>query len=171
MYIELEYSSYIKIVQALEPSLVSECNTQMQHDKLDLALKIYAHIHHTHCPYNDKHWRIQENIRMRFVPIDRCLDLSDSNKRLIFIFFTIVMSRQPHWFRTWTESPLRVASQRSNQLGQRVRPAGEKLAGRLDCHIPPFLNGTRHPCLSTRHFHQAREKHDNQSALSELSMR
>ena len=81
------------------------------------------------------------------------------------------MSRQPHWFRTWTESPLRVASQRSNQLGQRVRPAGEKLAGRLDCHIPPFLNGTRHPCLAIRHFHQAREKHDNQSALSELSMR
>ena len=57
------------------------------------------------------------------------------------------MSRQPHWFRTWTESPLRVASQRSNQLGQRVRPAGEKLAGRLDCHIPPFLNGTRHHAL------------------------
>ena len=28
----------------------------------------------------------------------------------------------------------RVASQRSNQLSQRVRPAGEKLAGRLDCH-------------------------------------
>ena len=83
----------------------------------------------------------------------------------------IVMSRQPHWFRTWTESPLRVASQRSNQLGQRVRPAGEKLAGRLNCHIPPFLNGTRHHCLATRHFHQAREKHDNQSALSELSMR
>ena len=27
-------------------------------------------------------------------------------------------------------------------FGQRVRPAGEKLAGRLDCHIPLFLNGT-----------------------------
>ena len=87
------------------------------------------------------------------------------------VWFIIVMSRQPHWFRTWTESPLRVTSQRSNQLSQRVRPTGEKLAGRLDCHIPPFLNGTRHPCLATRHFHQAREKHDNQSSLSELSMR
>ena len=77
----------------------------------------------------------------------------------------------PAGFETWADSTLRVASQRSNQLGQRVRPAGEKLAGRLDCHIPPFLNGTRHPYLATRHFHQAREKHDNQSALSELSMR
>ena len=64
----------------------------------------------------------------------------------------------PTGIRTWTDSPLRVTSQRSNQLGQRVRPAGEKLAGRLDCHIPPFLNGTRHPCLATRHSHQAREK-------------
>ena len=72
----------------------------------------------------------------------------------------------PAGFETWA-----VASQRSNQFSQRVRPAGEKLAGRLDCHIPPFPNGTRHPCLATRHFHQAREKHDNQSALSELSMR
>ena len=76
----------------------------------------------------------------------------------------------PTGIRTWTDSPLWVASQRSNQLGQSVRPAGEKLAGRLDCHIPPFLNGTRHPCLATRHSHQAREKHDNQSALSELSV-
>ena len=31
----------------------------------------------------------------------------------------------------------------------------EKPAGRLDYHIPPFLNGTRHPCLATRHSHQA----------------
>ena len=40
----------------------------------------------------------------------------------------------PAGFETWADSTLRVASQRSNQLGQRVRPAGEKLAGRLDCH-------------------------------------
>ena len=40
----------------------------------------------------------------------------------------------PAGFETWADSPLRLASQRSNQLGQRVRPAGEKLAGRLDCH-------------------------------------
>ena len=52
------------------------------------------------------------------------------------------MSRQPHWFRTWTESPLRVVSQRSNQLGQRVRPAREKLAGRLDCHISLSLTAS-----------------------------
>ena len=52
------------------------------------------------------------------------------------------MSRQPHWFRTWTESPLRVVSQRSNQLVQRVRPAGEKLAGRLDCHISLSLTAS-----------------------------
>ena len=58
----------------------------------------------------------------------------------------------PAGFETWADSTLRVASQRSNQFGQRVRPAGEKLAGQLDCHIPPFLNGTRHPCLATRHF-------------------
>ena len=49
-----------------------------------------------------------------------------------------------------------VASQRCNQYGQRVRPASEMLAGRLGCHIPPFLNGTRHPCLVTCHSHQAR---------------
>ena len=52
------------------------------------------------------------------------------------------MPRQPHWFRTWTESPLRVVSQRSNQLVQRVRPAGEKLAGRLDCHISLSLTAS-----------------------------
>ena len=40
----------------------------------------------------------------------------------------------PAGFETWADSTLRVASQRSNQLGQRVRPAGEKLAGRLYCH-------------------------------------
>ena len=40
--------------------------------------------------------------------------------------------------------------------GQRVRPPSEKLAGQLDCHIPPSLNGTRHPCLAARHSHQAR---------------
>ena len=43
-------------------------------------------------------------------------------------------STTPLVFRTWVDSLIRVASQRSNQFGQRVRPAGEKLAGWLDCH-------------------------------------
>ena len=51
--------------------------------------------------------------------------------------------RQPHWG--------------SNQFGQRVRPASGRLTGQLDFHIPPFLNGTRHPCLATHHSHQARD--------------
>ena len=41
----------------------------------------------------------------------------------------------PTGIRTWVDSLLRVASQRSNQFGQRVRPADEKLADRLDCHM------------------------------------
>ena len=85
--------------------------------------------------------------------------------RAMYLILQCPGTDNPSGIRTWTDSQLRVASQRSNQLGQRVRPAGEKLAGRLDCHIPP-----RHPYLATRHSHQGREKHDNQSALSELSM-
>ena len=41
-------------------------------------------------------------------------------------------------------------------LGQRVRPTSERLAGQLGCLIPPFLSGTRHPCLVTCHSHQER---------------
>ena len=47
-------------------------------------------------------------------------------------------TNNPTGFRTWVNSTLRVASQRSNQFGQRVRPADERLAGRLGCAIPPF---------------------------------
>ena len=69
----------------------------------------------------------------------------------------IVTSRhqQPHWVLN-LGCTLRVASQHSNQFGQRIRPASERLADQLDCHIPPFLNGTRHACLATPHSHQAR---------------
>ena len=41
---------------------------------------------------------------------------------------------KPTGIQTWVDSTLRVASQHSNQFGQRVRPAGDKPAGRLDCH-------------------------------------
>ena len=58
----------------------------------------------------------------------------------------------PAGFETWADSTLRVASQRSNQLGQRVRPAGEKLAGRLDCHTwYPYLQNISckiHLCIT-----------------------
>ena len=38
-------------------------------------------------------------------------------------------------FWTWVDSTFRVATQHSNQFGQRVGPASERLAGRLGCHI------------------------------------
>ena len=55
------------------------------------------------------------------------------------LFIHLLCPGNPTGIRTWTDSPLRVASQRSNQLGQRVRPAGEKLAGRLDCHTSKYI--------------------------------
>ena len=42
--------------------------------------------------------------------------------------------RQPTGIRTCVDSLIRVASQRSNQFGRRVRPVGEKLTGQMDCH-------------------------------------
>ena len=47
-----------------------------------------------------------------------------------------VMSQhqQPTDIRTWADSTLRVAGQRSNWLGQRIRPTSERLAGQPDCH-------------------------------------
>ena len=52
----------------------------------------------------------------------------------------------------------RITSQRSIQLSERARPASDRLAGWLSCHIPSFLNGTRHPRLVIRHSHKARKK-------------
>ena len=47
----------------------------------------------------------------------------------------------------------------------------EKLAGRLGCHTPPFLNGSRHPVLVNCHSHQARNMlSDHQSALSDRTI-
>ena len=51
------------------------------------------------------------------------------------------------------------------QFDQRVRTTSERPAGQLDCHIHAFLNGTRHPCLATRHSHQARNKNVTISRL------
>ena len=67
-----------------------------------------------------------------------------------------VRHQQPTGIWTWVNSQLRVAIQHSNWLGQRFRLTSERLAGRLDCHILPFLNSTRHPCLATCHSYQAR---------------
>ena len=52
------------------------------------------------------------------------------------------MSRQPHWYSNLDWEPH--SESRASalpKLSQRIRPAGKKLAGWLDCHIPPFLNG------------------------------
>ena len=48
--------------------------------------------------------------------------------------YVIYRHQQPTGIRTWVDSPLGVASQLSNQLGQRVRPTSQRLAGQLDCH-------------------------------------
>ena len=42
-------------------------------------------------------------------------------------------TNSPTGFRTWADSTIRVASQRFNQFSQKVRPASERLAGRLGC--------------------------------------
>ena len=62
----------------------------------------------------------------------------------------------PIGFRICVDITLIVASQRSNQFGQRVRLDCDRPAGRLGCHIPSFLNGTRHSCLVTRYSQKAR---------------
>ena len=67
-------------------------------------------------------------------------------------FYCIVLAR----IRAWANSTLKVTSQRSNQFGQKLRPVSKRLAGWLGCRVPPFLNGTRHPWLVTRHSRQAR---------------
>ena len=41
----------------------------------------------------------------------------------------------PAGIRTWVDSTRRVRSQRSNRVSKRVRPASERFAGRLGCHI------------------------------------
>ena len=65
---------------------------------------------------------------------------------LTSLYCNVPAPTTPAGFETWADSTLRVASQRSNQLGQRVRPAGEKLAGRLDCHIYMYIYMYIHPC-------------------------
>ena len=42
--------------------------------------------------------------------------------------------QQPTGIGTWVDNTLSVTSQRSNQLGQRVRPASKRFAGQLGCH-------------------------------------
>ena len=82
---------------------------------------------------------------------------------------TCVTSRhqQPTDIRTWVDSPLRVARQCSNRLGQRARPSSERLVGQLDCQIP--LPQWHQTPLSDNPAFSPGQKHDNQSALSELS--
>ena len=43
-------------------------------------------------------------------------------------------TNNPTGFRTWADSTIRVANERFNQFSQRVRPASERLAGRVGCH-------------------------------------
>ena len=74
-----------------------------------------------------------ESLRSYVDIFPRCLTLSFL-MRTVPCNCNVPAPTTPAGFETWADSTLRVASQRSNQLGQRVRPAGEKLAGRLDCH-------------------------------------
>ena len=53
-------------------------------------------------------------------------------KEIHNIFMT--WHQQPTGIRTWVDSTLRVASQLSNQIDQRVQPANTRLSRELGCH-------------------------------------
>ena len=54
--------------------------------------------------------------------------------RFVAVMTCYLLCNVPARIRTWIRSTLSVASQRSIQFGQRVRPASERLAGQLGCH-------------------------------------
>ena len=84
-----------------------------------------------------RYWNgIKFYLEHNFYILCSSMDLNYSSVKSWWLSIARVTSRhqQPTGIRTWVDSILRVASQRSNGLGQRARPTSKKQTGQLDCH-------------------------------------